>query len=143
MLNNKTDIILPIDILNDRKKTIVKDYIYNKKTFTIIGKELNINKTQVKYEFYSALTTMSRTAAFRNLLAVHKASIRPKQVKVVEEVYIHGKSLTEVALRTGKSKQAISQLLNRLVKRYNLKWKVFVKKKEGRLIYNTEKVVKW
>lgn len=139
-LNTKN---IPWDILDDTKKEVIKKYVSENKDFKTIANQLGLtNQARVKYIFYSSLTKLSEYAIVREFIEENKFLITPKQLRVLNLIYKENKTKTEVAKELGLTKQSIGQILNRVFNKYNVKWKVFVKKKGTRVVYNTEEIVK-
>lgn len=128
---------IPWDCLTDIRAEVVKKYLYEGKDFYAISKEMDLNnQARVKYEFYSALTRLSEFAVMRKFLSDKKANLTQKQQIILSHLYEDNLTLTDVASILNTSKQAVQQLLTRLIKSHNIKWTVFVKKHKNKIIYN-------
>lgn len=140
---NLTNLQIPWDCLPERKAAVIKKYLYQQKDFLSIAKELDLNnQARAKYEFYSALTTLSEVAVMRKFIEDKNTVLDAKQLAILKAIYLEGKTLTEVSEQCKISKQAVQQLIARLVAKYNLKWAVFVKKQGSKLIYNVPEILK-
>lgn len=134
---------IPFDCLSDRRKTVIKMYLYEGKDFAQIAKELNIKSHAfIKYEFYAGLTKLSEYATIRDYIDKNK-EILPKGVfLLLEKLYLQNKSITEVANEEKCTKQAIQQRLTRILENANISWTIFVKKQKGKLVYKVPMVLK-
>lgn len=137
---------IPWDCLNQQRHDIIRKYLYESKDFLAIAKELNMsNQSAVKYQFYAGLTTLSEFAAMRAFLKENKEALildNPDNYDVLRELYEDNASITSLAKKRGRSKQAIQQRLTRLIKKYKVKWTIFVKKQNNKVIYNVPMVFK-
>lgn len=134
---------IPWDCLSEMKQFVVKKYVFEQKDFLTISKELLLtNQAQVKYIFYSALTKLSEFGAVRQFIDDNKKSMDKYQYKILNYIYNDNKSLIEVAQEENISKQAVQQLISRLIKKYDIKWTIFVKKQGTKLIYNVPSMLK-
>ena len=133
-LNN---IEVPWDCLSDIRQSVVKKYLYESKDFLTIAKELDLNnQARVKYEFYSALTKLSEFAIMRSFIKDHGDELTHKQRCILIMIYQTNFNFAHIANIEEISKQAVQQILTRVIKRYNIKWTIFVKKQGGKIIYN-------
>jgi len=134
---------VPWDILSEKRKQIVKKYLYENKDFKFVADQVGINnQARAKYEFYSALTTLSEYAVMRKFLAESFDQLSEKQFQVLNFIYNGNKTLTQAAEEFKISKQAAQQLLSRVLKKHSLKWTIFVKKRGNKVIYNVPEVLK-
>lgn len=139
ILNNN----IPWDCLSDTKRQVVKKYIYEQKDFLTIAEELKLNnRARAKYEFYSALTRLSEFGAIRQCMADNQHILDEKHHSILYNLYYDNKTLADVAQDHNVSKQAVQQLIARLISKFNVKWKIFVYRKGKKLIYNVPKVLK-
>ncbi len=133
----------PWDILNETKLRIVRGYLYEGKDFKYLADILNLtNQSRVKYEFYSALNKMSEYATMRKFLQENVGEFTDKQWNILKSVYLENNTLTETANNANISKQAVQQMIARIVKKYNLTWQNFVKKKGTRVIYDVPGIMR-
>lgn len=137
---------IPWDCLSTKRQTIIKKYLYEGKDFLMIAKELNMNnQARVKYEFYAGLTRLSEFAAIRAFFNDNKEEIELDNkfnYLTIKALYFDNLSITTYAKSKSSSKQAVQQRLTRFIKKYNIKWTIFVKKKKNKLIYNVPMVFK-
>lgn len=132
---------LPWDALNSFREKIVKLYLYEQKDFKHVANICELTtQSAAKYEYYAALTTLSEWAAMRNLL--DKNILKINDQTLLYELYINNNSQKIVATWLGVTKQAISNRVTRIIKKYNVKWHIFVKKHNNRVIYNIPQVLK-
>lgn len=133
---------IPWDILNEKRKSIIKYYLYKQNDFKFIADKLNLNnQAYVKYEFYAGLTKLSEYAKIREFLE-SKPNITKNQEKILKQIYLNKKSIVEVAKELKLSKQNIQQIVKRVINKYNIKWSKFVYKKNNKVIYNIPKIFK-
>lgn len=128
---------VPWDCLTDTRQSVVKKYLYEGKDFLTISKELDLtNQARVKYEFYSALTRLSEFAVMRKFIDDYADELTHKQRTILIMIYKANLSLTSIASIEDTSKQAVQQVLTRVVDKYNIRWTVFVRRENGKTIYN-------
>lgn len=133
---------IPWDILNKKRKLIVKLYIYKQNDFKYIADKLNLNnQAYVKYEFYAGLTKLSEYAKLRKFIN-SKPKLTPKQEKILKRIYLDNKTITKVSKELNLSKQNIQQIVKRVIEKYNIKWSKFVYKTDNKVIYNIPKILK-
>lgn len=138
-----TSLEIPWDALSDKKQLIVKRYLFENKDFETIAKETGMyNQAAVKYAFYSALTKLSEYGTMRKFLTENELELTYKQRVCLRKIYMKNYSLAGVAKEVHHSKQAIHQLIKRVIKKYGLKWQVFVTKKGNKVIYNVPQLLK-
>lgn len=134
---------IPWDCVSDKRQQVVKKYLYEGKDFLTIAKELDLNnQARVKYEFYSTLTKFSEYAVMRKFLEENENELTHKQIQILTMIYKTNLSIQQVASVEGKTKQAIQQLLTRLIKKYNIQWETFVRKRKNKVIYSVPEVMK-
>lgn len=134
---------IPWDVLTDTRKKVVEKYIYEQKDFLTISKELDLNnQARVKYEFYSALTRLSKYAAMREAILNSQDTLDDFTYLMFKDVFFDNKTITEVAKENLISKQNLQQIIARFITKHMVKWPVFVKKKGNKLIYNVPEVLK-
>lgn len=134
---------LPWDILTPAKARVIRKYLYEHKDFLIVAKELDLNnQAEAKYVFYSALTKLSEYGIMRRFLEQNSEKLTEKQRLMMGEVYLKNKSLTEVAEQYNISVPAVTGMINRIVDKFSIKWPVFVRKEDQKVIYNVPEVLK-
>lgn len=134
---------IPWDALSEKRKQVVQLYVYKQRDFLQIANELDLtNQARVKYEFYAALTTISEYGVMRKFIADKTPVLKESQLEVLNLIYYENHSLTYAAKKLGISKQAIQQMIDRLKKKYNLKWTKYVYKKGNKLVYNVPELMK-
>lgn len=133
---------IPWDCISKRKQKVVKSYLYEQKDFKFIAdtQDLN-NQARAKYEFYSALNKLSEYAIVRKFLKVQYKELTQKQALIMHEIYFNNSTLTKTAKKLNITKQAVSQIVNRVIEAHNLKWQTFVRKTGNRVIYNVPEVI--
>lgn len=135
--NTKFSINIPWDSLSSRRREVIKLHLYQRHDFKYIADKLKLNnQARAKYEYYAALTTISEYATMREFLNNNSKKLTGKQKKVLELVYMDNRKLQDVADDIGVTKQAIQQMIARVIQKYNIKWPKFVKKQGTRVIYN-------
>lgn len=134
---------IPWDCLTKRRKKVIETYLYKQRDFLHTARIHGLNnQASAKYEFYAALTKLSEFAVMRRFLNEHRNSLSDKQQYVLEQAYLNNKSFVAIAKKMKVSPQAVQQIVSRLIKNYNLKWTVFVKRKHGRLVYAVPEMLK-
>ncbi len=133
---------IPWDCISKRKQKVVKSYLYEQKDFKFIAdtQDLN-NQARAKYEFYSALNRLSEYAIVRKFLKEQYKTLTQKQALIMHEIYFNNSTLTKTAKKLNITKQAVSQIVNRVIEAHNLKWQTFVRKTGNRVIYNVPEVI--
>jgi predicted DNA-binding protein YlxM (UPF0122 family) len=140
---NIASLKIPWDSIPERKANVVKKYLFQRKDFLTIAKELDLNnQARAKYEFYSALTTLSEVAIMRKFIETKGHELEDGQLSLLKSIYFDRKTLTEVAKERKISKQAVQQLLSRIINKYKIKWAIFVKKHKNKVIYNIPEILK-
>lgn len=133
---------IPWDVLNERKKKIVKMYLYKERDFRFIADELGLNNEAfVKFEFYSALNKLSKYGTMRNFLK-KKADLTKKQKLVLDKVFNENLTIREAANKLNMSEQSAQAIINRVVIKNNIKWQTFVRRSGNKLIYNIPSLLK-
>lgn len=134
---------LPWDILTPAKARVIRKYLYEQKDFLLVAKELSLNnQAEAKYSYYSAINKLSEWAVMRKFYTENKNNLTNQQKQVIYEVYFNNKELTDLAKELNISIAAISQTIKRVVDKYIIKWPVFVKKENGKVIYNVPEIFK-
>lgn len=128
---------LPWDALSERRQNIIKQYYFEKNDFKYIAEKFELlNEAKAKYEFYAGLTTLSECAIFRKFLKNNKNKLKQKQLKVLNEIYINNNSITETARILNLSVSSTWRIVNKVVEDYNIKWTIFVRKENKKIIYS-------
>jgi predicted DNA-binding protein YlxM (UPF0122 family) len=78
----------------------------------------------------------------RKFLEEHGDELTHKQRCTLIMLYKTNFTLKQVAFVEEMSKQAVQQILTRVIDKYNIKWTVFVKKVGGKVIYNVPELFK-
>ena len=139
----ETNLELPWDILTPAKARVIKKYLYEQKDFLLVAKELDLNnQAEAKYSFYAALTKLSEYGTMRKFLEENMDKLTEKQQLIMDEVYFKNKSLTEIAEQSNISVPAVTGMINRVVEKYNIKWPVFVRKENQKVVYNVPEILK-
>lgn len=134
---------VPWDILSERKKEVINKYLFEQRDFRYISETSTLlNQAAVKYEFYSSLSKLSEFAIFRDFIKNSSEKLTSKQLKILQMVYLENKKLVQVAKELKISKQAVQQIIMRVVKKHNIKWYKFVRKKNNKITYSTLEIFK-
>ena len=134
---------IPWDALSDRRKKVIKMHFYERRDFKYIAHKLSLNnQARAKYEYYAALTTISEYATVREFLETNLKHLTVKQQQIMYSVYHDNNSLCNVAANVGVSKQAVQQMISRVIHKYEIKWPKFVWKKGNKVVYNVPKILK-
>jgi DNA-binding CsgD family transcriptional regulator len=127
---------IPWDALSGRREQIIRLRLYDRHDFKYIASKLNLNnQARAKYEYYAALTTVSEYIVMREFLATNP-ELTVRQKAVLDLVYTSNYKLCQVAEKLGVSKQAVQQLVDRIISKFGIKWPRFVWKKGNRVVYN-------
>lgn len=120
---------IPWDVLGERRAKIIHTYVYVVRDFRSIAHKLGMyNQAPVKYDFYAALTTLSKYAVMREFLKHNKNKLTPTQKEILELVFEQNLTNTKASEKLKVSKQAIQQVIARVIKKHKIKWKAYVKK---------------
>lgn len=134
---------LPWDCLSKKKVALIKLYLYEQRDYRYVADKLKLtNQARAKYEFYAALTKMSEYGVVRRFLTEHINKLTPRQQQIFDMIYYDNLTMVETARRLGISKQSVNQTVTRVLKRYGVKWPVFVRKHKKKTIYNVLEVFK-
>lgn len=137
------DLKVPWDALNNNRKQTVKKYLYDQKDFLTIAKDLGFHdQSRARYEFYAALTTLAEYATMRKFLEDFQDELSDKQQNILKMIYVANLTISEVADKEQVTKQAVQQIVARLVKKYNIKWTTFVRKQGNKVIFNVPELMK-
>ncbi len=138
---NGTDI--PWDVLSKRKQEVVKKYLYEGRDFRYVGETLGLNnQARAKYEFYSAVTKLSEYGVVRVFIIEHYNELTVRQQQIFNMVYFDNMSFIQVAKQLQISKQSVQQTVSRVLKKYNITWKTYVKKRGNKVLYNVPEIFK-
>lgn len=137
------DLSLCWEVIPQHKANIIKKYLYQQKDFEIVAKELKIsNKALAKYEYYSTLNKLAEFSVMRKFLKGDSLALTETQQLVLNIVYFGNKSLTDTAKELNISVESVRRTILRVVDSNKLTWPVFVKKVQGKLVYNIPEVLK-
>jgi len=137
------ELAIPWDALSAKKIEIVKMYIYQERDFKYIANNFKLNnEAEAKYIFYSSLNKLSEFGIMRKFFEDNENDLTETQKNAIRLVYYDNLSLDNVAKILGTSKQAISNLLSRIITTYNIKWHKFVTKKNGQPVYQVLEIIK-
>jgi predicted DNA-binding protein YlxM (UPF0122 family) len=133
---------IPWDAISKRKQKVVRSYLYEQKDFKYIAdtQKLN-NQARAKYEFYSALNRLSEYAVVRAFLKKEYKKLTQKQALIMHEIYFNNNTVTKTAKKLNITKQAVSQIVNRVIASHTLKLQTFVRKTGNKVIYNVPGVM--
>lgn len=134
---------IPWDVISPKKAEVIRKYLFESRDFRYIADLLNLNnQARVKYEFYSAINKLAEYAAVRKFLDGNSKKLTDRQQQIFTLVYRDNLSYVEVADMLGVSKQSIQQTVSRVFKKYKVKWKVYVRKKDKKVHYNVPELFK-
>jgi predicted DNA-binding protein YlxM (UPF0122 family) len=134
---------IPWDCLSPLKQSLIQKYMYERKDFLAVSKELGLNnQAEAKYLFYAALTKLSKFAAIRAFINENRSMLTQPQLKLLLLVFINNLTITEAAKQCDITKQAAQQLISRLLAKFEVRWQVFVKKKGNKVLYNVPEVLR-
>lgn len=134
---------VPWDVLTKNRRKIVELYIFKNNDFKYISDKLQLhNQAYIKYEFYSALTKLSEYGIMREFYNKNNFKLTTKQKEILYTVYFKNKSLTKTAKMFNISKQTVQQTIKRILYKYSIKWNIFVRKENNKLIYNVPEIFK-
>jgi predicted DNA-binding protein YlxM (UPF0122 family) len=132
---------IPWDALPSKKCEIIRKHVYEQYIYVHIAELMNLNnQARVKYEFYSALNRLSEYAMVRKFLDEHGHELTDRQREIFNLVYRENLSYVKAAEKLGISKQSVQQTVSRILKRYNVKWKKYVRKHKAKVYYNATKM---
>lgn len=137
------DISLCWEAIPEKKADIIKKYLYQQKDFEIVAKELNIsNKALAKYEYYATLNKLAEFSVMRDFLKENQDKLTENQQLILNMVYYGNKTLTQAGKELNISTESVRRTVLRVVEANNLKWPIFVRKEQGKLIYNIPEILK-
>lgn len=143
-VNSKNfDISLCWEVIPENKAAIIKKYLYQQKDFEIVAKELNIsNKALAKYEYYSTLNKLAEFSVMRKFIKDNQSDLTENQQLVLNMVYYGNKNLTQTAKELNITTESVRRTILRVVEANKLSWPIFVRKEQGKLIYNIPEILK-
>ena len=128
---------IPWEILTEKQTNIIKSYIYDQRDFLTVANKFNLtNQAEAKYVFYSALNKLSEYGILRQFIDNNEDKLTKVQLEVLKFIYFDNNSFTETAAFFGLTKQGVSNIITRVIEKFNIKFTKFVSKKEGKVIYN-------
>lgn len=134
---------IPWDAIASKKAEIIRKYLYEQRDYRHIAETMDLNnQARTKYEFYSAVNKLSEYAAVRKFLKDHSAKLTAKQLEIFELVYIKNLTFVKTAELLEISKQSVQQCVSRILKRYKVKWKTYVKKRGNKVFYSVPELFK-
>lgn len=137
------DLKVPWDVIPTEKQELIKEYLYNFKDFKTASEKLNLNnQARAKYEFYAALTRLSEYGVMRKFLSENSEKLTNSQKEVLGRVYFGKMNYSEVAKSLNITKQAVSNIVNRTIKKHKIRWTSFVTKKGKKINYNVPLILK-
>jgi len=137
------NIKVPWDSVNKLRRDVIKKYLYEQKDFLTVAKELGLtDQARARYEFYAGLTTLSEYGTFRAFIEEKGDTLTKQQSDVLAMVYKANLNTVQTAKVLEISKQAVQQIIARVVEKHGLKWTVFVKKENNKLVYKVPELLK-
>lgn len=134
---------IPWDVLSIKKAEVIRKYLFEQRDFRSIAETLNLNnQARVKYEMYSAINKLSEYATVRNFLDTKENLLTPRQKEIFNLVYRQNLTFVKVAEKLGISKQSVQQTVSRILKKYKVKWKTYVKKRGNKILYQVPEIFK-
>lgn len=134
---------IPWDVLPKRKQEVIKKYLYEGRDFRYVGETLGLNnQARAKYEFYAAMTKLSEYAIVRNFIIENNNKLTVRQQQIFGMVYFDNMSFIDVANNLHISKQSVQQTVARVLKKYNVTWKTYVKKRGNKVLYSVPQLFK-
>ena len=134
---------IPWDCLPTQKQQIIKKYLYEQLDFKYIAEQLGVNnQARCKKEFYYGLTKLSEFAIMRKFIEEEGSNLTEQQKILLKKTYIENKTYKEIAKELEVSAQNVQQVVSRVIKKYNIKWPVFVYTKGNKIYYNVPEVFK-
>ena len=100
------------------------------------------NQSRVKYEFYSAINKLSEYAVVRKFLKEHSEKLTARQLQIFELVYKENMPFLKVAEKLNVTRQLVQQTITKVLKRYKVKWRKYVKKRDNKLLYAVPQLFK-
>lgn len=143
----KTDTVndqeIPWDVLTPRRRAVVKKYLLEGRDYRSIALSLGLyNQAWCKYEMYAAITKLSKYAVIRKFLLDNRDSLSTRQSEIFSLVYESNLSFVQVAKKLGISKQAAQRTVSRVLKKYNIVWKQYVRKEGNKVLYSVPEMFK-
>lgn len=136
---------IPFDCLTIKRQDTIKKYLYEQKDFLTIAKEMGYyDQAQAKYEFYAALTKLSKFGVMRKMCyeKFNTGEIDHRDQAILNDIFFINKSLTEASYTWKLSKQALNKLIKKYKNKFNLRWQIFVRKQGNKVVYNVPEIFK-
>ena len=133
---------IPWEVLTIKKQQIVKDYLYNNKTFEDIAFSLKTTKSKIRYDYYASLTKLSKYAVMRQFLDNKGDQLNPKTFTIMNTIYWYCNNVDVSAKHYNTTTSAIYKRINRVIKEFDITWHVFVKKEKDKIIYNIPPILR-
>lgn len=134
---------IPWDVISAKKAEIIRKYLFEGRDYRYIAEKLDLtNQARVKYEMYSAINKLAKYAAVRKFLDKHFDELTEKQLEIFNLVYRKNLSYVQVSKLLNISKQSVQQTVCRVLKKYKVKWKTYVKKSYKKVKYNVPEIFK-
>lgn len=136
---------IPWDCLSDLRKEVVQRYLYDQKDFLTVAAELGLHdQARAKYEFYAGLTKLAEYATMRQFC---RGEYLTDRLTHIQEIYLTSKyfefqTITDIAKDNVVSKQTVQQCISSVIKKYNLKWHIYVRKEGNKTTYNVPELMK-
>jgi predicted DNA-binding protein YlxM (UPF0122 family) len=135
---------IPWDCLSELRQDVVRLYLYDQKDFLTVAAELGLHdQARAKYEFYAGLTKLAEYATMRKFYDdIEEGKLTDTQRWYLFDKYFSFETITYMAERYSVSKQAVQQSISSVIKKYNLKWHIYVRKEGNKTIYNVPELMK-
>jgi DNA-directed RNA polymerase specialized sigma subunit len=134
---------IPWDCISDKKRQVIKLYLYEQKDFLHIAKQMGLyNQASSKYEFYTALTKLSKIGTIRKFVKDNWESFSDYHKSLLEEAFINNKSYVQIAKDRNITPQGVQQVITRILKKNKVKWQTYIYRKKGKLYYNVPAILK-
>lgn len=135
---------IPWHILKEKRRKIVQMKMFEHRDFRHIAEVLGLyNQAPAKYDFYSALTSITKYANIKEFVKNNPEKLTARQKEILDLYLNENLNYVEMSKRLGVSKQSIQQVISHVVKKHKIKWQVFVKKKGHKTIYNVPEKLKY
>lgn len=120
---------LPWEAINERRKRLVRMYIFEGKDFRACAKEIGYsNGTVARNEFYRSLTTLSKFATVRYYIELHRDEIPDFDYELLQLRYYQFLTVSEIAKQLGLPIGTVRSRLFRFISRSSLKYTKYVNK---------------
>lgn len=134
---------IPWDVLPKRKQEVIKKYLFEGRDFRYVADSLGLNnQARSKYEFYAAITKLSEYAVVRDFLDKTEEKLTARQQQIFKLVYRDNLSFVDTATKLKVTKQSIQQSVSRVLTKYRVTWKTYVRKKGNKVLYNVPQIFK-